>query len=322
MEIRNDFGLPEAVYNTLAHDHYIPGDNDYSVTALLNPPQQTALLNRYYDKISIDATDNLYSVLGTAVHSLIEKYTEDEAVKEHRAYIEVGANDRVYTIGGQVDYYRAGVIRDYKVTSVNTFLYGSRFDDWTKQLNLYAFIMRKNGYPVKQLEVCMIFRDWVYNTSRQVGYPKSPIIVKPLALYSVSYIRKILNTKLSAHVYAETLSDSELAEYLPCSDKDMWRKPTVYALYKNNLKRALKLYESKKELMKWADARYYVKRYPDGKQELQRSFHIEERKGECTRCKRYCPVSEFCQQYQQMLNEQIQQEEMDSYEKNKKQIQK
>ena len=177
MQIRNDFSLPTAVYNVLAKDHYVAGDNDFSVTALLNPPQQTELLRRHRDQLSIDATENWYSLLGTAVHNLMEEYAEKDALTEKRLYIRADTGEEVYTIGGQIDYYFAGTVRDYKVTSVNAYMMGSRFESWENQLNLYAYLLRQNGYPVNRLEICMFFRDWS-QFNFKLGYPRAPILIK------------------------------------------------------------------------------------------------------------------------------------------------
>ena len=322
MEIRNDFNLPEAVYNTLAHDHYTPGDSDYSITGLMAPPQQTALMARHRDKVSIDATENMYSVFGTAVHSIIEKHTEEEALSEKRVYINVDAGGTRYTIGGQIDYYRAGVIRDYKVTTVNAYLMGSRFESWRKQLNSYAYLMVQNGYPVRHIEICMIFRDWSQFKARQVDYPQSPIIVKPFVKLPRNVAQQYITNALSAHVYASTLSDSELADKLPCSDRDMWRRSPMFALHRIGAKRALRVLDTKDKILKWADTKHYLKPYTDGRRKLQRSFYIEERPGECVRCANFCLVKDYCHQYQQELNETIEKEKLLADAKAQKKVQK
>jgi hypothetical protein len=71
----------------------------------------------------------------------------------------------------------------------------------------------------------------------------------------------------------------------------MWEKETVYALKKNGAVRAKSLHATVEE----AEAAL---------KEAGKGFSIETRAGERTRCKYYCPVSNYCQQYKLYTEEQ------------------
>jgi len=72
-----------------------------------------------------------------------------------------------------------------------------------------------------------------------------------------------------------------------CTDDEVWRRDTKWALMKKNRKSAVKLFDSEEE----AEKRLVS--------EKSKQFYIEHRKGEAIRCERYCNVQTFCNQYQQ-----------------------
>ncbi len=307
MEITNEHNLPDAVYNALAANHYVPGDNDFSATGLLNPPQQTELIRRHNDSITIDAMSNLYSVLGSAMHNMLEQHTDSEVLSEKRLYLTGSVDDTTYKIGGQIDYYHAGVLRDYKVTSVFSYAYGSRFKHWEQQLDIYSTLLKLHKYPVKHQEICMIFRDWSPTKARlDKGYPKTPIISMAFPVKNPGLVLEFIQKRLARHVYARTLSDADLATMSPCSDNDMWRKPTTYALIKKGRTKAMRVMDDKDKLKQWAAERHLVE--PSSSPNtvrLNRSFYIQERPGECTRCVSWCYAKDFCHQYQEIRNKEL-----------------
>jgi hypothetical protein len=69
----------------------------------------------------------------------------------------------------------------------------------------------------------------------------------------------------------------------------MWEKPTLYAVKKDGGVRAKSVHKTKE----------------DAEQALQnlKGYVLEVREGERTRCKSYCPVSSFCSQYKEYLNQ-------------------
>lgn len=304
MIIRNEYGLPDPVYNALSGDYYTPGKNDFSITELYSPPQLVELNKRHQEEIAIDAIDNHYSVYGSAMHTLMEKYAEKDALTEKRFYVDIGLNDNNYRIGGQIDYYYQNVLRDYKVTSVWSAMYGSHYEAWNRQLAAYATLLKMHNYPVKHVEVCMFFRDWSRSKIRMTrNYPNQPIMLKAFKIPANEVTIRSISTALQHHVKAQSLTDAELAEQVPCTDADMWRKPSAFAIKRRGAKRALKVFDNKEDMWKYAKERHLME--TDEKYiRLLRTHVWEKRPGECTRCEHYCTAKDFCHQYQQILNQQ------------------
>ena len=68
--ITNKYGLPETLVMACKHDTHRVG-GDISVTQLIDGPQ-VRLLKRKHDYES-DVSDNLYAMMGTALHHIIER---------------------------------------------------------------------------------------------------------------------------------------------------------------------------------------------------------------------------------------------------------
>ena len=149
MKITNKHGLPDAVYSALSKSNYNPGSSDYSVTTILKPPRIVQLERRHWDELEEDVIDRVWSLFGSAAHNILEGHGCEEAVTEKRLY----ANILDRKVGGQIDHYLDQCITDYKVTSVWTLIYGSRYKEWEEQQNIYAYIFAENGYKVDKLQI-------------------------------------------------------------------------------------------------------------------------------------------------------------------------
>ena len=287
MKYSNKYNLPEAVYNAICRDEYTKGDGDYSVTEILNPPQQVQLIRRHSDKLTEDVMDNVWSLFGKAAHHILEQHGADDAITEERMYVEVMGKK----IGGQVDSYHAGVITDYKITSAWTLVYGRNTEKWEQQVNCYAYIFRQNGLPVERLQVVAILRDWDKNKAKQDRtYPQTPIQIVPLNLWDEEKAFSFLNDKMQWHVQAETLADDELALVCPCLPEETWEQPTKYAVMKEGRKTAVRVFDDIDEAQCYLDQNYIE------------GMYIQQRAGKRTRCEQYCSCSAFCHQYKEYCN--------------------
>ncbi len=80
-------------------------------------------------------------------------------------------------------------------------------------------------------------------------------------------------------------------DLLPFCEKDYcWETPAVFAVYRPNATKALKLCSSKRE------ANDYIKF-----KNLTGDIRIQERPTTRRRCEKYCKVSQFCNQYKEWL---------------------
>ena len=306
MKITNKFGLPQPFVDFIKNDKYNRGKADISVTSLIDSPKISLMRQKHKDDIEIDAVDQIWSIFGTSVHSILER-TEDDMYSEteQRLFAEVdgwilsGAIDRqeIDKADGTV------TIVDYKVTSVWSVIYGKI--EWERQLNCYAYLCEQNYHQiftefstqkkqVKKLNICAILRDWNRrDAEKRDNYPQTPIVVVDIPLWSEeereNYIRDRVNKHQDAQVNYDINGDIPL-----CSDDERWKKNDTWAVKKKGQKRALRVLDNEEEAIKYME--WHKK--TDIAYTKKTDLEMEIRKGEYNRCKgNYCSVAQFCQQH-------------------------
>jgi hypothetical protein len=294
MKFTNRLGLPETFFQAIINDKYSREGADYSITELINPPQLTILKRRYSSDIVEDISDRIWSLIGRSVHYILESADQHNALQEERIITEVSGR----TVSGQFDlYYADGKISDFKVTSVWSVIYGTRKKEWTQQLNGYAYLLRTIGFDVTQLEIVAIFRDWSPSKADETpDYPENEVQVIPVELWTYQKQREFLESRIELLKANETLPDHHLT---PCSLEEMWETPVMYAVKKINRKTAVRVFD------KYTEAQEMITRNGS-------DYYIETRPGVRARCEgktvgdrviKYCPVREFCHQYQEYRNQ-------------------
>lgn len=283
MKIVND-GVPEVIFRAMQAVQYQKKDAFSSATRLLASPRQFWLEKRHDDELEEPASDRLWSLLGTAMHLVVEKGGSEETSEQELEVTVAGQR-----ITGTSDYYKDGVISDFKLTSVWSYIYrADKIPDWEKQLNIYAFMLRRAGKDVKWLQIICLFRDWQKSKYEfESDYPKQ-IAVIPIRLWSLEEAEEWVTKKVLQLLQYSNTADNELPY---CTNEDTWQKPDKYAVMKKGNKRAVKLYEDE------ASALAHV--------EQDANFYLEIRKGEPTRCIGYCPMKDICNQHQEYLKEQM-----------------
>ena len=206
MKYSNKYDLPEEVYKALVIDKYGHSNDPYrvSATALLKSPKERLLTLRHKSELETDAVDRLWSVFGTACHNIFERQ-ESDGVKERRLSMQVGK----MTLSGQTDIYLPDkkIIRDYKVTSAWKFIY-KEFDDYEKQLNIYAALHRQAGLEVEGLEIVAILRDFSKrDADKKPDYPQLPIICLPIPLWTYDAQMEYIAGRVALHEDAIDLAD-------------------------------------------------------------------------------------------------------------------
>ena len=264
MKITNRYGLPEAVYNFLARDRYVAGDNDISVTTLIGPALKAYLIKEHNEELETDAMDLVWSLLGNGVHQLLDNHTFD-GVAEERLYAErMGVR-----IGGQIDNRHDDVIRDYKVTSTYKVI-KNEFEDWENQLNVYAWLCRNNGIEINKLQIVVFLRDWRESeVVKNADYPRTPCVILDIPLWDELTQEDYVHDRLIAH-----------KEKRPCTEKEMWAEPDKWAVMKTGGKRALRVYDTIEE----------AEEHVGDKKDL----FIQFRAGQRRHCERYCPARDIC----------------------------
>ena len=294
MVITNNAGYPEALVKAVENDSYSRGEGlDRSVTGLLAPPRQAALKEIHGHEIVEDVSDRTYALYGQLVHLLLERAGEQSrnAINEERLYAEVGG----WTISGQTDTLpltedqRSWIISDYKFVTAYKFKrsYSGELvipEDYEQQLNMYAYLLRENGFKVDGLKIVAIYRDWSkLEAKRDKNYPQLGAEPHDVPLWSEERAKAFMEERVRLHQNAE----NDLPE---CDDDERWAKKDSWALKTTrDSKRARKVfYGSHAQAVAWGLD-------PDNK--VKRGFVVDHRKGANVRCENYCVVSEWCEQF-------------------------
>lgn len=223
MKLTNEKGLPQAVFEALQRKEYSRGTADISVTELIDSPRIRVLKKQNDDKIELEADSLLASFLGTCFHKGIESGTET-GTAERRLSVKV----RKWEISGGMDHYHEGVLTDYKTaTTWKTVLdcKGGVVEDFENQLNVYAHILRANGYPVTKLMIFILFKDWnrgslgraksYFEPYVQGGYPQNGWLHYEMNLWPPDVAETYVIERVKLHQRAE--------KELPlCTQKEIW----------------------------------------------------------------------------------------------------
>ena len=286
MKLTNDAALPEVLVNAVRNDSYDPGKSDVTVSGLLSPTRLTTLRRRHEEELTEDVADRLWALFGQVVHGILERAGENENVlTEDRLYKKVLGK----LIGGQVDSLTLAeadtgwTITDYKFVTAFRFADGTVPIEYEEQLNAYASIFRANGFKVDRVSLLAIYRDWSIGQSlRSEKYPRKGANLWEVPLWPEAKADLWITERVEALIDASVIPDDELPE---CSDRERWAKPTTWALMKEGRKSAVRVHYSEDE----ADTHL---------REMDAKHSITVRPGESIRCKSYCPVSDFCNQWE------------------------
>lgn len=278
MKYTNKFNLPEPVAAAIRNDSY-KKVGDISATGLIRPPQMRVLEKIHDHEIEEDVSDSIWRLLGQSVHAVLERAASAEHLSEERMTVDVFG----WKVSGQPDLLDgAGVLSDYKVTSVFSFLLGEK-PEWEQQLNIYAWMYWKHSFKVKKLEIVAILRDWKSSEAmRDPEYPQTACLKVDIPLWPFEKTQAYVEERVKLHQEAEALPAEELPE---CTPHERWSRPTTWALKKPEGKRALAVFDSEEEA-KVANT-----------QDRFKGALLEVRPGENIRCERFCRASKWCNQF-------------------------
>lgn len=291
MILTNKFNLPQTFMNVLDRPTYSKGKAHLSATELINSPRIVQLRKKYDEQITSDVSDMIWSIFGTAIHSVLEQGKDDNHLVEERIHAELDG----WHLSGAIDLQRVvedGIeISDYKTVGVWSVMNEKK--EWEEQLNIYAWLVEKvKGIPVVRLNIVAIVRDWNRrDAGTRQGYPEAPVAVLDIALWSMEKREEFIRSRI--HEHSEALFATETNEELPlCTPDQMWEKPTMYAVKKEGASRAKSVH------VELDDAEVALEKAGKG-------YQLEIRQGDRTRCSTFCPVSQWCDQYQTYLKEKV-----------------
>jgi hypothetical protein len=281
MTITNIYGLPKPFVDLVSESSYSAGEADITTTSLFQPPKIRELMRRHAETITEDASDRVWTMLGTANHYVLEqiaKRNPERYLTEVRLYMDVDG----VKLGGQIDLYdkQEQVLYDYKVSSVYKAMSDDRFE-WTAQAAVNRLLLEHNGYPVKRAAIILVMKDFRLRDSKiKADYPKCPVVEIKLDAWKPEETFAYIKSRITLHQQAKELPDDQIPI---CTEAERWSKPTTYAvLPKKGAKRAVNggIFESRSEA-----------------EELSGRINgvVEERAGSHPRCESYCRVKQYCQ---------------------------
>ena len=257
----------------------------YSVTQLLKSPRSIILEQRYGHLIDYDIEDRLWSFFGTAFHEVMESAEDDNSIIEERL--------RYKNTSGKFDHFDVAekALYDFKFTSYWSVVYDKDFSDNQKQLSIYAHMLRDVGFEVETIHNILIFRDWKKSEYKH-GKHNVP---HPYALLTFDVLDNI--DGLPIWDWVDKITDGfdnhidTPDDELPlCSEEFRWASNDTFAVIKNKNKRATKVFDNEEEANKMAERL-------SGKD----SYCVQKRSGDKYKRCEYCSISEYCNQYRNML---------------------
>ena len=282
MKITNNLCLPDAFVHAVSTErHNAP--HCYSATTLNKGAKEIVLTDRHYDEITVDASEQIWAVWGTAVHALLES-EKDDNFHEERFKVAVGNS----YVTGQVDSYdmERGIINDWKTASVWKVQFAD-FADWRAQGLTYAWLLIKSGLEVKKCRFVALLKDHSKTKAKHdASYPQSPVFVyefdvtaEDLAATEARIISKVTQIE-----NAYKLGDDDIE---PCTLEERWADGEKYAVMKNGRKTAVKLFDNQQDAEAYAG-------------ELGNSHYVEHRPAVSRKCEDYCSCCDFCNFYKSM----------------------
>ncbi len=292
MKLTNKLNLPLPLVKAIANDSYNKGDSDYTATSLIEPARIGALKAIHAADLEEDVSDRIYSLLGQAEHTILERAAkelkEEGYIAEERFYATIAGK----RISAQIDVYhpKDGLLQDYKLTSVYKVKDGAT-EEYAQQLNIQAELLRQNGHNPKSLQIVAILRDWNkgeyerelqaakvrgFNTTK---YPGQQVVILDVPLVSSEDVTAFLLARLQAH------QDARKGPLPECSKEERWATEDTYAIMKKGGKKATKLFDTEDA------ANTALNLLKDSGE-----YTVEKRPGRARRCESYCPVKAFCEQ--------------------------
>jgi hypothetical protein len=193
------------------------------------------------------------------------------------------------TVTGQIDSYdmKHGCIDDYKTASVNKARFGD-FTDWYLQGMIYAWLLRKNGFKTERCRFIALLKDHSKTDAlRDRQYPQEPVYIYQFKVTQKDLFKigVFINNKIAEYRRCVQLTDDDIP---PCTPEERWDKPPKFAVMKNGIKRAVRLFDTRE------DADLFT--------ETKGGNHfVEYRHGESVRCRSYCLCRKFCSYYRESV---------------------
>jgi len=283
MKLTNKFNIPQTFVNVLRRPTYTKGGANLSVTQLINSPKIVSLTAKHQGELEEDVADMVWSIFGSAVHSILEHGKDDNHIVEQRLHAQVNGWNISGAVDLQIDSEAGTQIRDYKTTSAWAVM--NEKAEWEQQLNIYAWLVEiVRNVKVIDLGIVAIIRDWSRRDAlTRDSYPEAPIKELPIKLWTMDERMAFISNRIELHSACDFALETG-DDLPPCTPSEMWEKPAVYAVRKKGGVRAKSLHSTQEE----ADEALAA---------LGKDYELDLRPGERTRCANFCPVNQWCDQW-------------------------
>ena len=280
MKIRNDYQLPQELVNLVEANAYDRGESQVSATDLLKPPRIFALQQQHQDELEMDVSEALRAEYGTAWHEKIERFVAAESIIEKRFYAVFGD----WVLSGKPDLLVFNktnkTLVDWKTALVSSYLNkeAEDFQDWEQQLNIYKYLWEENhpNHPVESMKVVVFLIDYSPSKrEKRLDYPHIAVLQVAPNMWTHEETREWIANKINKHL-------SAVRELPLCTDEDRWHRGDKWATIKPGGSRATRVFANEFEAQDFAQ---------------KKGLDIQHRPGVSIRCRYWCPVSQFCDQY-------------------------
>jgi hypothetical protein len=242
-----------------------------------------SLTAKHQGELEEDVADMVWSIFGSAVHSILEHGKDDNHIVEQRLHAQVNGWNISGAVDLQIDSEAGTQIRDYKTTSAWAVM--NEKAEWEQQLNIYAWLVEiVRNVKVIDLGIVAIIRDWSRRDAlTRDSYPEAPIKELPIKLWTMDERMAFISDRIELHSACDFALETG-DDLPPCTPSEMWEKPAVYAVRKKGGVRAKSLHSTQEE----ADEALAA---------LGKDYELDLRPGERTRCANFCPVNQWCDQW-------------------------
>lgn len=289
----------------IENNRYKMSDN-YSVTELLDPPRLVRMKKKYSEQIVYRVESQIDSLMGTAMHALFEQNLRSySAVDPHyslekRLKYPFVVDGETRIVSGQYDIvYKEKDMTDIKTAKTWKLVFDPELTSWTQQQNIYAALCRlAGGLSIETISALIIYKDWTaMNAIRDPKYPREPIELRPLNMWSHEEQEAFIMDRLQKHIACEELEDKDMPV---CSAEERWERfpdgrVVQFAYFKNaGGKRANKVLHDATDIAGAVETATKIKG-------CNADSWIEIRHCERKRCEKWCPVNDFCDVHQEYM---------------------
>lgn len=310
--------IPLALAVFLATDNYDhdPDPKTISATSLIKPIRELILSERVEEKHTVtDIASAIHSSFGTALHDGIEQAwcnnyqtamkdlgypdsvidaivinpPEDQPLApdvspvylEQRRYRDLDG----FRISGKFDMIADGELKDFKSTTVYTYIHKTKEEAYQLQGSIYRWICPEL-LTSDFIEINYIFRNWEGYKTSDKNYPPRQLMAQRIPLLSLADTERYIKDKLREYVKLHGAPQSEIPL---CTPKQLWQSASHWKYYKNpdNRKRSTKNFNTLQDAL--------IRNSADGNVGV-----VIEKQGDVSACK-FCNAFSVCEQKDELI---------------------